>query len=289
MAVLLARAVKIIPSPVPQSIRFFSGLTAILFTVGFVCYGLFNANQVKNVSYNIQTKNNSLTGEMKIVLLSDLHFGAVNSGRNLEKIVHVINDLKPDIVCIAGDIFDNNYYAIQNPSKAIELLKNITANYGVFACLGNHDAGSTFPEMTRFIEQSNIKLLKDEYAVINDRLVLIGRLDRSPIGGITGLHRKNFQDILTSIDTDLPIVVMDHNPSSIGQYGKEVDLILSGHTHKGQIFPANLITKKLFTVDYGHYQKDSDSPHVVVSSGVGTWGMPMRVGTHSEIASITLR
>jgi predicted MPP superfamily phosphohydrolase len=108
-------------------------------------------------------------------------------------------------VCIAGDIFDNNYYAIQNPSKAIELLKNITANYGVFACLGNHDAGSTFPEMTRFIEQSNIKLLKDEYAVINDRLVLIGRLDRSPIGGITGLHRKNFRDILTSIDTDLPV------------------------------------------------------------------------------------
>lgn len=81
---------------------------------------------------------------------------------------------------------------------------------------------------------------------------------------------------------------MDHTPSNLGQYGNKVDLILAGHTHKGQIFPGSLITKLIFEVDYGYYQKDANSPHVVVSSGVGTWGMPMRVGTNNEIVCIQL-
>ena len=77
--------------------------------------------------------------------------------------------------------------------------------------------------------------------------------------------------------------------ANIGEYGGEVDLILAGHTHRGQVFPANLITKSIFTVDYGHYQKDPGSPHVVVTSGVGTWGMPTRIGTNNEITTILLR
>lgn len=87
---------------------------------------------------------------------------------------------------------------------------------------------------------------------------------------------------------NIPIVVMDHNPSNIEQYGSEVDLLLSGHTHKGHMFPANLITNAIFVVDYGHYQKDADSPNFIVTSGAGTWWMPMRVGSHSEIVSILL-
>ena len=101
--------------------------------------------------------------------------------------------------------------------------------------------------------------------------------------------RCDFADILGEINGDLPIIVMDHNPSNIKEYGKEVDLILSGHTHKGQIFPANLITNLMFTVDYGHFQKNADSPHVIVTSGASTWGMPMRIGTHNEVVSIMLR
>jgi predicted MPP superfamily phosphohydrolase len=87
----------------------------------------------------------------------------------------------------------------------------------------------------------------------------------------------------------MPIVVMDHDPSNIKQYDNKVDLLLFGHTHKGQIFPANLITNAMYVADYGHYQKDNDSPHIVVTSGVSTWGPPMRIGTNNEIAVIILR
>lgn len=87
----------------------------------------------------------------------------------------------------------------------------------------------------------------------------------------------------------MPIVVMEHTPANIEQYGSEIDLVLAGHTHKGQIVPFNLATKAIFTVDYGHYQKDADSPHVIVTSGVSTWSMPMRIGSNNEIVSILLR
>jgi len=288
LVVLLGCSVKMIPNPIPQNIRFYTGLIVILLTVGMVVYGRYNANQIKFVSYDIQTKK-SLPADMKIVLVSDLHLGAVNSEKNLSKIVRGINNLEPDIVCIAGDIFNDNIYALHNPSETTALLKSVSAAYGVYACLGNHDAGKTFKEMTRFLEQSDVKLLNDEHVTIDDRLVLIGRVDPRPIGGFDGLKRKNFADIKAPVNTDLPVVVMDHNPSNLGQYGNEIDLILSGHTHRGQMFPANLITKAIYVTHYGRYQKDDNSPHVIVTSGAGTWGMPMRIGTNNEIVMITLK
>jgi len=288
LVILLGCSVKVIPTPVPQRVRFYAGFIVILLAVGMVVYGRYNASQIKFVSYDIQTKK-SLPAETKIVLVSDLHLGAVNSEKNLSKIVRGINNLEPDIVCIAGDIFNGNIYALRNPSEAIALLKSVTAKYGVYACLGNHDAGKTFKEMTRFLEQSNIKLLNDEHVTIDERLVLTGRVDSRPIGRFDGLERKNFADINIPANTDLPVVVMDHNPSNIGQYGNGIDLILSGHTHRGQMFPANLVTKAMYVIHYGRYQKDDNSPHVIVTSGAGTWGMPMRIGSNNEIVTITLR
>jgi hypothetical protein len=117
---------------------------------------------------------------------------------------------------------------------------------------------------------------------------LFGRVDPSPIGGFGEQIRKDIEDSIDSLPPTMPIVVMDHTPTKLEKYDGKIDLVLSGHTHRGQIFPGNLITNALFDVDYGHYQKDTNIPHVIVSSGVGTWGMPMRVGTNNEIVSITL-
>lgn len=288
MVLLFGRIIKIIPSPVSQGVRFYSGLLVVLLTIGTVSYGIDNANHLKHVSYDIQLKKSALAAELKIVLISDLHIGSYNSEKRLAAIVQGINDCKPDLVCIAGDIFDNDYHAIHNSDQAVDLLKNITAEYGVYASLGNHDAGGTTGEMLSFLERSNIKVLNDEAVLIEERCVLIGRLDASPIGGWEDMSRGDLAEIMAGVDGKLPVIVMDHNPANIGEYGSSVDLILSGHTHRGQIFPGSLFTNAIFVVDYGHYQKDSNSPHVVVTSGAGTWGTPMRVGTNSEIVSILL-
>lgn len=288
VVLLVAKVTTILPSPVPIDAKFYASVIAILLTMCFVIYGIYNATKIKLVSYAIKTNKKVNAAGMKIVLISDLHLGALNSEKRLDTIVYRINQLKPDIVCIAGDIFNDNYDAIQNPKKAIERLKSISATYGVFGSFGNHDGGKTFDKMVHFLHQSNIKLLKDEYITIDNRLALFGRLDPSPIGGYGKHHRKDIANKLNEIEPGMAVVVMDHTPSNLHEYGNTVDLVVAGHTHKGQLFPGNLITRRLFVVDYGYYRKDSNSPHVIVSSGVGTWGMPMRVGSNNEIVSIQL-
>ncbi len=284
----LGAIINVIPKPITAHIRFFSGLLSVLMAVGTVGYGIYNASHLKLVSYDVQIEKKILKSEINMVLISDLHLGAVNSEQRLARMVQHINELHPDVVCIAGDIFDNDYYAICDPDKAVNEFKRINSTYGVYAALGNHDGGKTLREMLHFLERSDVKVLNDQYTVLDNRLILAGRLDGSPIGGFEGMSRSDFAEVIREADMGLPVVVMDHNPANIDEYGYDVDLILSGHTHRGQVFPGSLFTRAMFTADYGHYQRDSESAHVIVTSGVVTWGMPMRVGTNCEIVQVKL-
>lgn len=266
--------------------RGFVTLGVLLLTLGTCVYGFLNARQIDHVSYDISLHGKADISDISVLMISDLHLGAVGSEERLDTIVREINSQNPDIVCIAGDFFDTDFSAIRDPEAALEKLRGINATYGVYACLGNHDGGETHAQMLDFLNRANITLLDDAYTVIDDRLVLVGRLDASAIGGYGDKERRPLSDFFTAEEPEMPMIVMDHNPAHIDEYGSEVDLILSGHTHKGQVFPANLITGMMYTVDYGYYQKDESSPQVIVSSGVGAWGMPMRVGTDCEIVSV---
>jgi len=288
VAVFIGRLTGLVPSPVPAAVRFWSALLAVLCTAGFVGYGVHHATQIYEVRYHVKLNDPALARPLKIVLISDLHLGAVRSESRLEEIVARINRMEPDLVLIPGDIFDDDFRKIRDPERAAGLLRQLKTARGVYASLGNHDGGETFPELLRFLEDANIKALLDERVTVDGLVTVIGRLDSSPIGEFGGLERIPFSDLLPALEPDLPRIVLDHRPSHLEEYGSDVDLILSGHTHKGQIFPANLITNLLFTVDYGHYQKDPGSPHVIVTSGLGTWGMPMRVATNNEIVEILL-
>ncbi len=161
-------------------------------TFAMVIYGIYNAKQIKHVSYHVQTKEMLLADQFRIVLISDIHLGAVNSEKNLSKIVHNINVLKPDIVCIAGDIFNDDYNSILDPEEAVGLLKSISATYGVYASLGNHDGGKTFDQMLGFLERSNIELLKDEHVIIAEQLCLIGRVDFFADRWVQGLKKERY-------------------------------------------------------------------------------------------------
>jgi hypothetical protein len=250
------------------------------------------------------TAQASLQGKpsMKIVVISDLHLGAVHSEGRLEKVAGKILALKPDLVLIPGDIFNDDFRRIQDPERVKRLFRQLCeqAPFGVYASLGNHDGGRTFPQMVEFLRDCGIGLLMEESVVVDGptgRFVLVGRLDPSPIGGYGGLRRKPTRELLAEVaelasggpgGPRMPVIVMDHTPRHLEQYGREVDLIVSGHTHKGQLFPNNLITRRMYVIDYGYYRKDPDSPHVIVTSGAGTWGMPMRVGSDCEIVEIAL-
>ncbi|MBQ7364842.1 MAG: metallophosphoesterase [Clostridia bacterium] len=254
----------------------------------FSLYGFINAATVTVTTYDL-TVDKPLQ-PLKIVMISDLHLGAVGAESNLDDWVEAINQEEPDVVLIAGDLIDSDFDKIKYPLSAEKLLASIKARYGVYACLGNHDSGETYGKMLAFFERAEITVLRDSYQVIDDRFVLIGRYDISPIGS-TYLDGKR-QDTKAFLDSlhvyDLPTFVMDHNPKDVMAYDSRVDLVLSGHTHKGQVFPGNLVTDLLYPVDYGLHQQNEDSPYVVVSSGIFGWGMPMKTSGHSEIVVINI-
>ena len=264
--------------------RGFAALGVLLLTAVTCVYGFVHAQQIKHVTYEVPLINKTDISDINMVLISDLHLGAVGSESRLERIVEEINALQPDVVCIAGDFFATDFEAIRDPQAALQTLQQLKAIHGVYVCPGNHDAGKTVAQMTDFWARANIRLLADEHTIIDGRLVLAGRLDAFPIGGFGNQSRQPWKEPFS--DEALPVVVMDHNPANVHNYGSEVDLLLCGHTHRGQVFPANLITDSMYAVDHGYDPGDSQRPHVIVTSGVGTWGMPMRVGTDCEIVSI---
>ena len=267
--------------------------------------GIYHAKHIKVTPYKITVdKSAPDMDSLKIVLLADTHFGYNSGAVHAQEIVDKINEQQPDLVCIAGDIFDNEYDAVREPEKISEILRTIRSKYGVYACWGNHDlnepilAGFTFkhkkedskqlknPRMKRFLQNSNIQLLEDEAVLIDNSFYVVGRKDASLIEKIEE-KRKTPAQLTQKLDKNKTIIVIDHQPKELQDIADAgVDLDLCGHTHDGQTFPGNFTVKFLWENPCGYLQKGS--MHNIVTSGSGVWGPAMRVGTDSEICTINL-
>ena len=267
--------------------------------------GIYHAKHIKVTPYKITVdKSAPDMDSLKIVMLADTHFGYNSGAVHAQEIVDKINEQNPDLVCIAGDIFDNEYDAVREPEKISEILRTIRSKYGVYACWGNHDlnepilAGFTFkhkkedskqlkdPRMKRFLQNSNIQLLEDEAVLIDNSFYVVGRKDASLIEKIEE-KRKTPAQLTQKLDKDKTIIVIDHQPKELQDIADAgVDLDLCGHTHDGQTFPGNFTVKFLWENPCGYLQKGS--MHNIVTSGSGVWGPAMRVGTDSEICTINL-
>ena len=280
-------------------------ICALLILLLSAC-GIFHAKYIKTTSYDvIINKTIPERTSMKIVLLADTHFGYNAGVLHARELVRKINKQKPDLVCIAGDIFDNEYDAIRNPEKLEKTLRGIKSTYGVYACWGNHDlneeilAGFTFkhkdgdlsdikdPRMKKFLKDSNIHILEDESVLINDQFYVIGRKDASLTEKIHETRKAPAQ-LTEKLDRDKPIIMIDHQPKELQELADAgVDLDLCGHTHDGQTFPGNFTIKLMWENPCGLLSKDNMTN--ITTSGAGVWGPAMRIGTDSEICSINIQ
>ena len=279
--------------------------------VGIICaviittvsiYGVINAGNIHTTKYDISIdKKAGKLDSLNVVLIADLHLGYNIGCRQMEQMVEKINAQDPDLVVVAGDIFDNEYEALEDPDRLAEILRGIQSKYGVYACYGNHDiqekilAGFTFGgkekkessvKMDEFLEKAGITLLRDEYVLIDDSFYLYGRPDyERPGRGID--ERKSAQEITADMDLSLPVLVIDHEPGELQELADAgVDADLCGHTHDGQLFPGNLTIKLMWENACGYLKKGD--MHSIVTSGVGLFGPNMRVGTKSEICDIMM-
>lgn len=280
-------------------------ICALLILLLSAC-GIFHAKYIKTTSYDvIINKTIPERTSMKVVLLADTHFGYNAGVLHARELVRKINKQKPDLVCIAGDIFDNEYDAIRNPEKLEQTLRGIKSTYGVYACWGNHDlneeilAGFTFkhkdgdlsdikdPRMKKFLKDSNIHILEDESVLINDQFYVIGRKDASLTEKIHETRKAPAQ-LTEKLDRDKPIIMIDHQPKELQELADAgVDLDLCGHTHDGQTFPGNFTIKLMWENPCGLLIKDNMTN--ITTSGAGVWGPAMRIGTDSEICSINIQ
>lgn len=284
LVLFILRLCRLLPVPLPGGITAAAGTAALVISAVLCVYGGIHALVIQTKNYEVVLqKSEGKTDSMKIALISDLHLGYVVDKKHVEKIVEAVNAAEPDLVCIAGDIFDGDITALDDPLALQELFHKINAPYGVYACLGNHDAGAGYEGMLEFLDKAQIQLLQDVEVLIDDKIILAGRKDSAPIGS-QGDRRTELEE--TGEAENIPRIILDHKPENIGEYYKSTDLILCGHTHKGQFFPVNLINEITLEVNYGYYRKNEESPQVVVTSGIGTWGPPLRVGTDSEVAVI---
>ena len=277
------------------------GICAVV-VLGLSAWGAYNARIIQVTPYEITVnKDGGRLDNLNVVLAADLHAGYNIGTAHMMQMVDKINEQNADIVVFAGDIFDNEYEALDDPEELIAVLQKIQSKYGVYACYGNHDveekilAGFTFGgnkkkessiQMDEFLERAGIHLLQDEAVLIDDSFYLYGRPDaQRPGRGIN--MRKTAAELMGELDTEKPVIVIDHEPKELQELADAgVDIDLCGHTHDGQMFPANLITALMWENSYGYLKKDH--MHTIVTSGVGLFGPNMRVGTIAEISPITV-
>lgn len=259
-------------------------LGAIFLGVAFLlsAYGVWNAIHpvIKNISVHIPNLPEEWKGKT-IVQLSDVHLGHVYQADFLKGIVEKVNALHPKIVVITGDLFDGMDGHLES---LVQPLNDIEAEDGVFFVTGNHETYLGVEKAFAILGGTKVTIMKDEVRGV-DGLQLIG---------ISFPSRGEKKDIISTLGSlrdrylGQPNVLLYHAPEKIEEIAKSgVDLMLSGHTHQGQQFPFKYITHMVHKgYDYGLYRAKDFT--LYVSSGVGTWGPTMRIGTQSEIVAITV-
>lgn len=250
-----------------------AGVGVLIITFFLSSYSLLNATKL-NINETDIILNN-LKKPLKIVQISDIHVGTIYNSRLIQKITMQINQIKPDYVFITGDLVDGSGPLRSDIYKKIDKIQA-----PIFFVTGNHENYVGLEKVLEILNQTKIKVLKDEKIETEDLQII----------GLNFKERKNNLKILLSsfkINTKKPSIILAHNPNIIQETRiLEANLQLSGHTHNGQIFPFNYIVKIFYPHIKGLYQIDKTM--LYVSPGTGTWGPPMRLGSQNEITILNL-
>lgn len=222
---------------------------------------------------------------IRAALISDIHLGTIVGRTRLQGIVERLDALRPDIILLAGDIVDEDLAPVIKENTG-EILRTMHAPLGVYGITGNHEYIGGAARAVAYLEEHGITMLRDTFIVLPNGVTLVGREDRSS-RQFGGARRKDLPALLDGVRRDRPIIMMDHQPFDLDSVvAAGVDLQVSGHTHHGQLWPFNHITNMVYEQSWGYLRKGGTQFYV--SSGVGSWGPPVRLANRPEIVEITL-
>ena len=263
------------------------GAAAILITVIYLSIGWYMGHRVFETDYRFETAK-ELKRDYRIVEIADSHFGITQNGDTFTREMQRVQALNPDAVVIVGDFVDDDTDR-KDMIEACKALGNLDTPFGVFFVYGNHDNGYyryrnfDSQELRDELEKNGVVILTDESVLLDDSLYLIGRRDRSD------RTRAAMDTLMEGLDKTKYSIVLDHQPNDYdAEAAAGADLVLSGHTHGGHVFPAGQIGLLMGANDalYGVSRRGNTS--FVVSSGISGWAIPFKTGTFSEIVVIDL-
>lgn len=265
---------------------YLQGWLAILTTFVYLAFGFYTAHHVCRTEYNLTTRKN--TGDLKIAMFADSHLGTTFDGEGFAKHIETIKAENPDIVLIAGDFVDDSA-KMADIVTACKALGSIESKYGVWYAFGNHDKGYmegrdyTVEGLKNEFLKNNVHILEDELEYAGN-LCIAGRADKGK------KTRKELSKLLEGADTGKYIIVMDHQPADYEKESQtEADLVVSGHTHGGQLFPITYIGEWSGVNDRTYGYERRGSVDFIVTSGISDWALDFKTGTVSEYVIINVK
>ena len=265
--------------------RYVEGAAAILLAAVYLTAGWYNAHNVRRTAYIVQT-GKAIGDSVRIVGISDAHLGVTLDGARFAGEMARIQGEDPDAVVVVGDFVDDDSCRA-DMERACEALGALETTYGVYYVPGNHDRGYSrgqrdfdYSDLCRALEKNHVVILEDAAAHLGEGLVLFGRKDRSDTG------RVDMASAAAALDPARFQIVLDHQPNDYAnEAAAGADLVISGHTHGGHIWPAGLIGLLLGANDrvYGTETRDG-----TVFSGISGWAIPFKTGTFSEYVVIDI-
>ncbi|UCD30912.1 MAG: metallophosphoesterase, partial [Desulfobacterales bacterium] len=260
------------------------------FIIVFLCslvitgYGAFEAVSIRLEHITIKTdKIPKTVNRFRIAQISDVHLGLIVGVRRLDRIIYQIAAAKPDILISTGDLVDGQ---MDDSSRFADMLRKIDTRHGKFAVTGNHEFYAELPRSLEFIKKAGFRMLRSENVIVSDWLNIVGVDD--PTGKRYSVNTNESEKaLLSKFSRDKFTLLMKHRPIVDNDATGLFDLQLSGHTHKGQIFPFSLITKLFYPADAGLFFLEKNAS-LYVSRGTGTWGPPIRFLAAPEVTLIEL-
>lgn len=235
--------------------------------------------RVKTINLSIQ-KNAGNRQELSVAMASDIHMGTLVGPRRTKKMANLINSLKPDMVVFAGDMVDEELAPVLRFDLGREL-KRISAPLGVYAVTGNHEYIGGADKAKKYLEDHGVTMLNDTMLLIDSSFYLAGREDRTSTR-FGHKKRKDLGELLNGADLNKPVIMLDHQPFGLSEVAQSgADLQISGHTHHGQLWPLNYLTRAIYEVSAG--LKKIGKTWFYVSPGYGGWGPPVRTNSRPEV------
>lgn len=274
--------------------HYIEGVVALVAAAVYLGIGYHLANNVWEKNYTLSTSKD--IGSLRIVQLADSHIGTTFDGEGLSRYVDEINDKDPDIVVITGDFVDDGTMK-QDMVDACKALGRLETKYGVYFCYGNHDKGYYSNERRGYskddleaeLEKNGVTVLEDETVLLDNRFYIIGRADKSEELENRNGSRKSISELMQGLESDKYTIVLDHQPNDYQAEAEAgADLVLSGHTHGGQMLPINRIGELIGANDFTYGYKRIDGTDFIVTSGISDWEIVFKTGCRSEYVVIDI-